>query len=90
MNIEKIKEELSKTIQESRVLGDTTFIKEPIKEFPTLDDDIYQLLFDFRIDKYCIAPNGGAIVVAHQLSQGFDEYFTALHVYDSFCNLINF
>ena len=87
--LEGVKAELAKTASESRVLGSTTFIKEAIREFPTLDDDPFQLLFDFKTDKYYISPSGGAIAVAHNRSKNSSNYCTALNVYDSNCNQIS-
>ncbi|KAI5534098.1 regulation of vacuole fusion, non-autophagic [Trichomonas vaginalis G3] len=82
----QVKEELKKSIEDSRLINNTTFILESIRIFER--KEMYSYIFDFDQDKYSVAPSGGAIVVAHQKSLVNEEYYSALHIYDSYCNLI--
>lgn len=82
----QVKEELKKSIEDSRLINNTTFILEPIRIFERKEQ--YSYIFDFDNDKFSVAPSGGAIVVAHQKSMVNEEYYSALHIYDSYCNLI--
>ena len=76
------------TLKNSRVLGDTTFVIEPIIEFEEKSSSQYHNNVDFSIDKYSIAPNGGAIAIAHEKNRDSNGYYDTICIYDSYSNLI--
>jgi len=76
------------TLKNSRVLEDTTFVLEPIVELDSEHPNEFSKMVDFSVDKYSIAPNGGAIAVAHEKNRDSNGYYKKICVYDSYCNLI--
>jgi len=84
-------EEYFKTILKgSRILGDTTFVKETIintRESEQCKE--WKELVDFSGDKYAVSKNGGAIAIAHQKCFDEEGYCEKIHIYDTYCNLIS-
>lgn len=73
-------------LERSRQLSSATFVLENITQSTS---ETYKNLTNFATDKYSIAPNGGAIAIAHSQLKDEDGYQKVIHVYDSHTNLLH-
>ena len=80
-------QEFTSSLNNVKRMGPTSFVSERIYVLEE-GETVYHQNVNFKTDKYAVAKNGGAIVMAHETMLNDDGYYKQLNVYDSYANLI--